>query len=220
VSHELRTPLTALRGRIEVTLTRPRSSIEYEDTLRSLETEVERLTRLSEDLLLLARFDRGALAPRREHVDLSELLTAVAEQVRPLAEARGQVLEERAEPGLVLTGDPDQLVRLFFNLLDNAVKFTGGGGRIELAARRDGAAVTVEVSDTGAGIAPEHVDKVFDRFYRAEESRARATGGHGLGLAIAGEIARAHGGTVSVSSRPGHGSTFTVTLQSEAEMQA
>ena len=87
VSHELRTPLTALRGRIEVTLTRPRSRPEYEDTLRSLETEVERLTRLSEDLLLLARFDRGALTPRRERVDLSELLAAVAEQVRPLAEA-------------------------------------------------------------------------------------------------------------------------------------
>ncbi len=203
VSHELRTPLTALRGRIEVTLTRPRSRPEYEDTLRSLEAEVERLTRLSEDLLLLARLDRGAPAPRREHVDLSELLTAVAEQVRPLAEARGQSLEEHVDPGLVLTADQDQLIRLFFNLLDNAVKFTSDGGRIGLAGHRDEAGVTVEVSDTGAGIAPEHVDKVFDRFYRAEESRARATGGHGLGLAIAGEIARAHGGTLSVSSRLG-----------------
>ena len=220
VSHELRTPLTALRGRIEVTLTRPRSRPEYEDTLRSLETEVARLTRLSEDLLLLARLDRGALAPRRERVDVGGLLATVAEQVRPLAEARGQLLEERVEPGLVLTGDPDQLIRLFFNLLDNAVKFTGDGGRVGIAGSRDVATVTVEVSDTGAGIAPEHVDKVFDRFYRAEESRARATGGHGLGLAIAGEIARAHGGTLSVSSRPGHGSTFTVTLQAEEEMQS
>ena len=220
VSHELRTPLTALRGRIEVTLTRPRSRPEYEDTLRSLETEVERLTRLSEDLLLLARFDRGALAPRRERVDLSELLTAVADQVRPLAAVRDQRLEEQVEPGLILTADPDQLIRLFFNLLDNAVKFTGDGGRIGIAGRRDGAAVTVAVSDTGAGIAPEHVDKVFDRFYRAEESRARATGGHGLGLAIAGEIARAHGGTLSASSRLGHGSTFTVTLPAEEEMRS
>ena len=87
MSHELRTPLTALRGRIEVTLTRPRSRPEYEETLRGLETEVARLTRLSEDLLLLARFDRGALPPRREQVDLSALLAAVADQVRPLAEA-------------------------------------------------------------------------------------------------------------------------------------
>jgi signal transduction histidine kinase len=217
VSHELRTPLTALRGRIEVTLTRPRSRPEYEDTLRALETEVERLTRLSEDLLLLARFDRGALKPRTECVDLSGLLTTVAEQVRPLAEARGQRLEDRLEPELVVPGDPDQLIRLFFNLLDNAVKFTGDGGRIGVAARREAAAVTVAVSDTGAGIAPEHVDRVFNRFYRAEESRARATGGHGLGLAIAGEIARAHGGTLSASSRLGQGSTFTVTLPAEEE---
>ena len=124
------------------------------------------------------------------------------------------------EPGLVLTADPDQLVRLFFNLLDNAVKFTGDGGRIGIAGRRDAATVTVAVSDTGAGIAPAHVDKVFDRFYRAEESRARATGGHGLGLAIAAEIARAHGGTLSVASRLGQGSTFTVTFQAAEEMQS
>ena len=212
VSHELRTPLTALRGRIEVTLTRPRSGPEYEDTLRTLEAEVARLTRLSEDLLLLARFDRGNVTQRRELVDLGSLLTAVCEQIRPLAADRDQVLEADVQPDLVLAGDPDQLVRLFFNLLDNAVKYTDDGGRVELTAHRDGADATVDVRDTGAGIAPEHLESVFDRFYRADESRARATGGHGLGLAIAGEIARAHGGAVSVRSRPGEGSTFTVTL--------
>jgi heavy metal sensor kinase len=212
VAHELRTPLTALRGRIEVTLTRPRSRSEYEHTLRALETEVARLTRLSEDLLLLARFDRGAHAPRLAQVDLSALLASVAEQVRPLAQARGQELAEDIQPDLRLRADPDQLIRLFLNLLDNALKFTGDGGRIGLAARRDGAAIAVEVSDTGAGIGPDHLDRIFDRFYRAEGSRARATGGQGLGLAIAGEIARAHGGTVSASSRLGEGSTFSVTL--------
>jgi len=212
VSHELRTPLTALRGRIEVTLTRPRSGSEYEDTLRGLETEVARLTRLSEDLLLLARFDRGALTPRMEQVDLSGLLGSVAAQVRPLAQARSQILEEDIEPGLGLRADPDQLIRLFINLLDNAVKFSGDGGRISLTGRRSGATITVEVSDTGAGIGAEHLDSIFERFYRAEGSRARATGGHGLGLAIANEVARAHGGALSVSSRLGEGSTFTVSL--------
>jgi heavy metal sensor kinase len=212
VSHELRTPLTALRGRIEVTLNRRRSRSEYEDTLRVLETEVARLTRLSEDLLLLARFDRGALAPRLEHVDLSGLLASVADQVRPLAEARSQVLVEDVEPDLGLPADPDQLHRLFLNLLDNAVKFTGEGGRIALTGRRDGHVTTVRVSDTGAGIDPEHLGCIFDRFYRVDDSRARATGGHGLGLAIAGEIARAHSGTLTASSRLGEGSTFTVTL--------
>ena len=124
VSHELRTPLTALRGRIEVTLTRPRSRPEYEETLESLAAEVARLTRLSEDLLLLARFDRGAQVMRPEPVDLSALLASVAGQLRPLAEARGQVLVEDVAPGLALRADPDQLIRLFFNLVDNASKFS------------------------------------------------------------------------------------------------
>ena len=212
VSHELRTPLTALRGRIEVTLTRPRSRPEYEDTLRGLEIEVARLTRLSEDLLLLARFDRGALPPRKEQVDLSLLLASVADQVRPLALQRSQVLVEAIEPGLSLRADADQLIRLFLNLLDNAVKFTDDGGQLGLTGRRDGAAIAVAVSDTGTGIGPEHLDNIYERFYRADDSRARATGGHGLGLAIASEIARAHGGTLSASSPPGEGSTFIVTL--------
>ena len=212
VSHELRTPLTALRGRIEVTLTRPRSRPEYEDTLRILETEVARLTRLSEDLLLLARFDRGALAPRLEEVDVSELLASVAEQIRPLAEARRQTLAEDVEPELGLHADPDQLIRLFLNLLDNAVKFTDDGGRISLIGRRSGALIEVEVSDTGTGIEAEHLINIFDRFYRAEGSRARSTGGHGLGLAIADEIARAHGGELTARSLPGAGSSFKVTL--------
>jgi heavy metal sensor kinase len=212
VSHELRTPLTALRGRIEVTLTRPRSRAEYEDTLRELQTEVARLSRLSEDLLLLARFDRGVVTPRMEEVDLSGLLSTVVGQVCPLAQARGQVLVEDVEPGLALSGDSDQLIRLFLNLLDNAVKFAEDGGRIGLTGGRDGATITVEVSDTGAGIGPEHLDDIFDRFYRADDSRARATGGHGLGLAIAHEIVTAHGGTLTVRSRLGEGSTFAVTL--------
>jgi heavy metal sensor kinase len=212
VSHELRTPLTALRGRIEVTLTRPRSRPEYEETLESLATEVARLTRLSEDLLLLARFDRGAQVMRPEPVDLSALLASVAGQLRPLAEARGQVLVEDVAPGLAQQADPDQLIRLFFNLVDNASKFTADGGRITLTARQGRDSITVAVSDDGAGIGPEHLDGIFDRFYRAEQSRARSTGGHGLGLAIAQEIAHAHGGSVAVSSVPGQGSTFTVTL--------
>ena len=212
VSHELRTPLTALRGRIEVTLNRPRSRAEYESTLRVLEIEVGRLTRLSQDLLLLARFDRGALTPRVEQVDLSGLLASVGQQVRPLAQARDQVMVEDVEPDLRVQADPDQLIRLFLNLLDNAVKFTGDGGRIGLTGRRDGASVEVEVSDTGTGIDPEHLESIFDRFYRVEEARDRDSGGHGLGLALAHEIARAHGGTVVARSRLGEGSTFTVTL--------
>jgi heavy metal sensor kinase len=213
VSHELRTPLTALRGRIEVTLNRPRSTDEYQDTLRVLEAEVARLTRLSEDLLLLARFDRQAAMPRLEQVDLSGLLLAVTEQVRPLAVTRGATLALEAPAQLALRADRDQLVRLFFNLVDNAVKFAGEGGSVEVSAVRRGGAIAVTVSDDGPGIAAEHQPHVFDRFYRAEESRARTTGGgHGLGLAIAAEIAHAHGGSISIESAPGEGASFMVLL--------
>jgi heavy metal sensor kinase len=212
VSHELRTPLTALKGRIEVTLSRPRSTGEYASTLEELQAEVDRLTRLSNDLLMLARFDRGALPSRLQEVDLSVLLREVSERIRPLARSRDQVVEEQVQPGLLMQADPDQLVRLFFNLLDNAVKFTGKGGRIVLRSwRRDGL-VEIEVSDSGPGVSPEHLDRIFDRFYRVEESRARSTGGHGLGLSIAQEITKAHGGALSARSMPGEGTTFTVRL--------
>ena len=122
---------------------------------------------------------------------------ALPVRVRPLAQARNQVVEEDVEPDLRRQADPDQLIRLFLNLLDNAVKFTDTGGRIGLTGRRNGASIEVEVSDTGTGIGLEHLESIFDRFYRVEESRDRDSGGHGLGLALAHEIARAHGGTLT-----------------------
>ena len=112
----------------------------------------------------------------------------------------------------MLSADHDQLVRLFFNLVDNAVKFAGEGGHVRVTAARHDDAIAVTVSDDGPGIAAEHQPHIFDRFYRAEESRARSTGGHGLGLAIAAEIARAHGGSLTVESAPDHGASFTASL--------
>lgn len=212
VSHELRTPLTALKGRIQVTLSRRRTANEYEETLRELEQEVDRLTRLSTDLLLLARMDRGALPPRHEELELETLLEAVIDQVRPLAQARELELDGVLQPGLQLQGDADQLIRLFLNLLDNAIKYTDAGGRVTVSARRLNGKAEVEVADTGKGIAGQDVERIFDRFYRGEVSRARATGGYGLGLSIAYEIVRAHGGNIGVESEEGRGSTFTLTL--------
>jgi len=213
-SHELRTPLTALKGRIGVTLSQPRTPAEYENALRDLEQEVDRLIRLSTDLLFLARLDQRRLPWQPQALDLSDLLGAVVEQMRPLAEDNGLVLTEEVPPDLSILGDPDHLIRLFVNLLDNAIKYTPPGGQVVLRAGKERTGVWVAISDTGPGIPPEHLPHLFERFYRVEESRSRHSGGAGLGLAIAYEIARWHGGTIEVQSEPGHGATFTVHLPS------
>jgi Signal transduction histidine kinase len=134
--------------------------------------------------------------------------------MRPLAEDKGLVLTEEVPPDLSILGDPDHLIRLFVNLLDNAIKYTPPGGQVVLRAGKERTGVWVAISDTGPGIPPEHLPHLFERFYRVEESRSRHSGGAGLGLAIAYEIARWHGGTIEVQSEPGHGATFTVHLPS------
>jgi len=145
-------------------------------------------------------------------LDISDLLDAVVEQIQPLADAKGLLLETTMEPGLVIQGDPDHLIRLFLNLLDNAIKYTPPGGQITLRAGKEGTGVWVALSDTGPGIPAEHLPHVFERFYRVEKARSRESGGAGLGLAIAYEIARWHGGTIEAQSEPGHGTIFTVHL--------
>jgi len=214
-SHELRTPLTVMKGDIGVALNRPRRTSEYRRVLAELEEEVDRLTRLVEDLLLLARADTGQPLLHPEPLDLAGLLRAVVEQVRPLAEAKGLTLHLQVPDVLLLNGDPDKLIRLFLNLLDNAVKYTPAGGQVTLQTNVVGgkpSAVIVRVTDSGSGIPPEHLEHIFKRFYRADESRSRAGGGSGLGLAIARWIAEAHGGRITVDSELGRGSTFSVWL--------
>lgn len=212
VSHELRTPLTAIKGRISVTLSRSRTPIEYENTLRALEQEVDRLIRLSTDLLFLARLEQGRLRSSPSALVLSDLLDSILEQAQPLAELRHITLSGNIPSGLLIYGDLDYLIRMFLNLLDNAIKYTPIGGKVTLLVEVKGAEVCVTISDTGAGISPEHLPHLFERFYRVEADRSRSTGGAGLGLALAWEIVRAHGGTLSVQSQLGLGTTFTVHL--------
>jgi heavy metal sensor kinase len=207
-SHELRTPLAAMQAILTVTREKRRSAQDYELALGDLSEEANRLQSLVEDLLRLARSDAPAVAPR-ERVDLSSLLRDVTDSLAPLAETKGLHLASSVPPGLVLTGDSDSLIRLFVNLLDNAVKYTDQGG-IGLKADTKDHHLRVAISDTGVGISPEHLPHIFDRFYRADASRASR--GTGLGLAIALEIAQAHGGTIKVNSRSGAGTTFTVSL--------
>ena len=176
--------------------------------LEDLAGETDRLRGLVEDLLRLARGDRHQ-SEERTRVDLSTLLCDVADSLRPLAQAKGLSLSCDPQPGLILMGDSDSLIRLFVNLLDNAIKFTKCGG-VTVTGRSEADMLTVEIADTGPGIAPEHLAYIFDRFYRVET--ARSSGGTGLGLAIARQIVQAHGGDITAASKMGEGTTIFVQL--------
>jgi signal transduction histidine kinase len=211
-SHELRTPLTAIKGQMDVALSRSRSAAEYETAMRQLQPQVERLIRLTSDLLFITLL---GLSPRRSpptRAHLSDMLEAIIEQAQPLAEQHGLTLSAAISPGLSVIGDPDQLIRLFMNLLDNAIKYTPPGGQVTVRAAQTPTEARISVADTGPGIPAEHLPHLFERFYRVEADRSRQAGGAGLGLAIASEIVRVHRGTLDVQSRPGIGTTVTVCL--------
>ena len=194
---------------LSVVRSHPRDAREYEEALDDLADETARLRSLAEQLLQLSRQTQVG-QPDTVPVDLSVLLADVADALRPLFEAKSLALEMQIQPGLRVLGDSDSLIRVFLNLLDNAIKFTERG-TITVAASSQGEKVRVDVSDTGAGIPADRQAGVFERFYRADPSRS--TPGAGLGLALASQIVRNHRGTLSVESIEGKGSTFTVILQ-------
>lgn len=211
-AHELRTPLTVIKGRIDVTRTSERTSDEYEQTLQDLEQEVDRLIRLSNGLLLLARIDRGQLPFEPLPVDLNNLLEVIVEQLQYAAESQQIKLLNNLTPDLWVQGDPDQLTSLFLNLVDNAVKYTPQGGVVWVRSNLHSNVVQVMIVNTGVGIAQSHLPHLFERFYRADSARLQKKSGAGLGLAIAHEIARLHGGNITADSIPNKETTFTVTL--------
>ncbi len=143
---------------------------------------------------------------------MAGLAAAVVEDLRPLAEAKGQALRLEAEPGRVVAGNPGRLRQALVNLIDNAVKYTGEGGAVEVRVSAAPGGVRVVVADTGEGIPAEHLPRVFDRFYRADKARSRELGGTGLGLSIVKGIVEGHGGRVELASEPGCGTVCTVTL--------
>jgi signal transduction histidine kinase len=209
-SHELRTPLTALKGRLQVTLSQVRNAESYEDTLKTIDQDVDRLIAICNDLLLLTRLEQNHNHAPLELIDLSDLLAETAAQICPLADLRHLRLSTDLAPGLLVLGRPDHLIRLFLNLLDNAVKHSPPYGTVSLKAVAHQTGVQVSISDTGPGIAAEDLPHLFDRFYRVEKSRSRTVGGSGLGLAIAQEIVNSHHGRISAVSQPGHGTTMIV----------
>lgn len=211
VAHELRTPLTALKGGIEVALRAERPAEEYRRVLQSSLEEVERLIRLAEDLLLLSRTSAGVDGARKP-VDLEPVVLDVLDVGTQLAHGTGVAVRLTASAPAIVRGDAGDLYRAILNLVENAVKYTGEGGHVDVSlASTEGWAV-LAVQDTGPGIDPADAERVFQPFVRLDRARARATGGAGLGLSIARSIVLAHGGTLSLDSAPGAGSRFTVRL--------
>jgi heavy metal sensor kinase len=210
-SHELRTPLAVIKSGIGVSLSRRRTAEEHHATLESLDAQVDQLIRLCDDLLVLARGGRPRSADS-ETVDLTSLLELAVEQFEPLAVDQFITIRTHIRGKLTIEGFPDDLIRLFLNLLGNAVKYTPAGGLVAVDARKQHGQIHVLISDTGPGIAREHLPHLFDPFYRVDPARTRNESGTGLGLAIAHEIAGAHGGSIRVESVMGEGTTFEVTL--------
>jgi len=216
VSHELRTPLTALRGEIEVALRAPRSQGEYEQVLRSGLEEIEQLTELSEDLLLVTRAEARLVAAQRIPTDVETLVRDQLEAQRRRIEERDLTVRQSLRPGQpVVLVDPELLARLVGHLLDNAIRYTPPGGAIgvSLEPLEAGGGLRLAVENSGPGIAAEDLPHLFEPFYRADRARTRTDdGGRGLGLALVASIAYLHGGLARVSSVPGENTRFEVDI--------
>ncbi len=211
VAHELRTPLTSIKGYMEALLdgVMPASN----ETFGLVYAEASRLYHLVEDLQELSRMESGQVPMELHPIDLDPLLRGIANRVRPQFEAKGvRIAVSWAQKGDHVLGDEDRLCQIFLNLLSNALRYTPAGGSVQLRGYSDRDGIHVVVQDTGIGIAPEHLDHIFDRFYRVDKSRSRSQGGTGIGLTIAKHLAELHGGCITVSSVVGSGSAFTVSL--------
>jgi signal transduction histidine kinase len=211
VSHELKTPISALRAHLENLL----DGVERPDpeTLQVMLAQSERLGRLVDQLLDLSRLESGDVPLHREEVALAPLVSQVLSEIEVAGAGRSVELERAVPDDLpAVYADRERIHQVLFNLLDNAVRFTPPGGRVTVSADRHDGSVDVHVADTGPGIPPEHLPRLFERFYRADPARSQKEGGTGIGLAIARSVVEAHGGRIWADSSPGQGSVFTFEL--------
>lgn len=209
-AHELKTPLAVLRGELEVALKKIRSTEEYESVLQSNLEEVNRINRVVEDLLMLARFDSSIIMLERKLLNAGLLVKAVADDIQVLAAQKNIRVDCSAEDGIAIYGDENQLKRLFINLLDNAIKYTPNNGKVVVSAKMIDNYAKIAVSDTGTGIPDSEINHIFERFYRMDKSRRQT--GFGLGLSIAKSIVDAHKGRIEVENKLNQGTIFTVFL--------
>ncbi|MDY6863663.1 MAG: heavy metal sensor histidine kinase [Thermodesulfobacteriota bacterium] len=211
-AHELRTPIAALKGETEVLLSKNRTLKEYKEALVYNLERLDFLTRLINDLLLLSKADKGKEVLQLEVVKLNEILKELWEAFNLVASQKNTIFTFNDSEEVLIKGDSVKLKQLFSNLMDNAIKYTPGGGKIDLSIKPATDKVNIILKDTGIGIPEDDLSYIFDRFYRVEKSRSRNLGGVGLGLSICSWIVKAHKGTIEVESRVNQGSTFTVTL--------
>ena len=208
-SHELRTPTAVIIAQAEYALQHAKAD-EKDEALQKILAQAQKMSRLLAQLLMLARADANKIQFEIEKFDFSELAEIVLEETEQLAADKNITVKSNIEPDVEVDGDQTLLMRLLLNLLDNAVKYTGGGGEVAFTLRKTADSVICAVRDTGCGIAPEELPKIWRRFYQSDGNRGQS--GAGLGLSMVQWIANLHGGTVSVESTPGEGSTFTFTM--------
>jgi signal transduction histidine kinase len=211
-SHELRTPVSVIRSEAELGLAELKGDDRARRRLESIVEECGRLTELTTQLLTLCRQEAGLAQLIRLPVSLHTAISDSTESVRSMAEAKQQRIITDLQDGVAVLGDAARLHQVFTNLLQNAVKYSPPGGTITLILREKHGQAVITVQDTGIGIPPEHLPRVFDRFYQADTGRSHAEGGAGLGLSIARSIVVAHGGQIAVTSEAGVGSAFQIAL--------
>lgn len=211
-SHELRAPLAVIQAESTLALQKERTAAEYQASLEMISQEASHMSALVDQLLALARADAQSEPVTFERFRLDELLDELALDAESLSREKGIIFRVEEIEELAIAGDRPKLKQLLLNLVDNAIRYTPAGGSVSLSLRREAETAVVAVSDTGIGIAAEHIPHIFERFYRVDKARSRAQGGSGLGLAIARQIAEAHGGRIEVESKVGVGSTFSVLL--------
>jgi heavy metal sensor kinase len=213
IAHELRTPIAALRGEIELAAMRPGATDEQRETAASQLEELDKLKRLIDQLLTLARAESGQIPLARTRVPLAPLVESIVEQLEPVAQAHDLTLLAEVTAGPAIEGDASWIERLLLNLLDNAFKFTPAGGAVTVRLSETDRDAVLDVLDTGVGMAPDVVPHVFERFYRGDPARSAGGFGVGLGLSLVKWIVDRHGGTVTASGSPGVGARFTVTIK-------
>jgi heavy metal sensor kinase len=211
VSHELKTPLTILKGQTEVALRKERDKEEYKRVLSSNLEEINRMTKIIDDLLFLSKAESKNLSLAKDVVHLRDLITDICLDMKVYADEKGVFLEIGSLEDVRVEGDELKLRRMLMNIIDNGIKYTNPGGKVEVRSFIEDGYARIEIKDTGVGISENDLKYIFDRFYRADKARRREVG-VGLGLSISKWIAEAHNGTIEVKSKPQEGTTFSVRL--------
>jgi signal transduction histidine kinase len=211
-SHELRTPLAIIQGEADVALARDRSAGDYRESIEVMQRAARKLTRIVQNLFLLARGDAGRYPTSMTRFYIGDVVGDCVRGMRSVAQARGVELTCSAPEDMVIVADEELIHRLALNLVENAVKFTPKGGRVDVAVQAENGVCAIRVTDTGVGIAPADQQRIFERFFRGDRARPQNAGGAGLGLPIARWIAEVHGGELRLERSDAEGSVFVAVL--------